>query len=1252
MTLRKLLLLVAVAAAAFAPRIAVSQQTDVIRGRVTGLDSAALEGVMVTVTSISGNVNRTAKTDSRGRFTVTFPGGDGDYMVQFASLGYAAKRFEVKRSADEDVLIADAHLTRIGTILDPVKVTAQREKVQRNAVTPDVGGTEQSLNNPAVPADLLGDLAAMAASLPGVQSVPGENGGDNGFSVLGLGADQNNTVLNGLQFGGANLPRDAAVGSSLITSPYDVSRGGFSGAQFSLRTRPGSNFVTRGMSLNVDAPQMQWSDRATQSLGLKYSNLSLGGAMSGPIKMDKSFYNFSYQLGRRANDLQTLLTTNAEGLQAAGVSADSVSRFLALLQNAGVPLTVSGIGDNRTSRQGLVFGSLDFAPPSSTTGKAFNVTFNGNWNEVRPASGFATELPSHSGDRTNWRAGLQGRYNTYFKNFLLSETTFGVSGSRTWATPYLQMPGGIVRVNSLFPDGTSGVQTLSFGGSQALNNTQTTNTENFLNQLSWVSTNNKHRLKMTTELRRDGTAQEQSTNVLGTFAFNSLADFQAGRPAAFTRQLGPRVRNGSELVGAVSLGDSYRRTPNLQLQYGLRIDGNRFLTEPTLNPEIETLFGARNDHVPNRAYVSPRLGFSWTYGTAPQVSGFEGAARIPRAVVRGGVGVFQNTPSVNVIGSALDNTGLPSAVQQLTCVGLAAPTPDWNAYASNATLIPSRCADGSTGTVFSNAAPNVTLFGKDFAASRSVRSNLQWNGPIIGNRFSATIDGTYSLNLDQQGLFDLNFKPQPRFTLSDEAGRPVFVNPTSIVPTTGSNASTDARVSSKYSRVSELLSDLRSESRQLTFRLAPATFSSSFSWSLSYVYSNVREQFRGFSSTVGNPLDKEWGRASFDSRHQLVYNLGYNFFDFVRVNWFGNFRSGSPFTPLIAGDVNGDGYLNDRAFVFSPNSASDPAVASAMKSLLENGSSAARDCLNAQLGKLAARNSCQGPWISTASLSISFNPVKVRMPQRATLSFQLSNPLGAADLLLHGSNGLRGWGQPSFPDQSLLYVRGFDPATQRYRYEVNQRFGSTSQSGGGFRLPVTLTAMMRFDVGPTRERQLLTQQLDRGRRTDGSKINEMLIKAIYSTGGIPNPMNQILRQQDSLKLTSVQADSIAALNRMYSIKNDAIWSPVAKYLAELPNEYDQGAAFDHYMQARKASVDLLMKIVPTVKDLLTDEQRRKLPTFVAQYLEPRYLASIRAGTATFTGNSAFGAAAGFGGGDFTFTAAAPGGGQAITVIRQ
>ena len=1248
MTIRRFLLVVAAALIpAVPPGMARAQQADVIRGRVTGPDSAALEGVQITVTSISGNVSRTAKTDRNGRFTVTFPGGDGDYMVSFAALGYAAKRFEVKRAADEEILVADTRLARVGAILDPVQVTAERQKVQRNEPPrPDISGTETPLTNSAVPANLMGDLAAMAASLPGVQSVPGADGNSDGYSVLGLGADQNNATLNGMQFGGSSLPRDAGVSSSVITSPYDVSRGGFSGAQMNIRSRSGSNFLTRGMSLNVDAPQLQWSDRAGQSLGQEYSNVSLGGTVSGPLKFDKAFYNVAYQLGRRANDLQTLLNTNSQGLAAVGVSADSVSRLLSILNSAHVPLNSSSAPDSRIGDQGSVFGSLDFAPPSSTTGQALNVSFNGNWSRQNPTSVFATELPAHSGERTSWRGGIQARQNMYFGIGILSETSLGFSASHTKSNPYLLMPTGNVRVNSTLDDGTSGVQNLVFGGNQNLNSTQTSNQVGLLNQLSWFSANNKHRLKMTTELRRDGSGQELAANRYGTYSFNSLADLEASRPSAFTRTLGSRTRDVSQLVGALSLGDSWRRTDNLQIQYGIRLDANRFLNRPASNPAIETLFGVRNDELPNRIYISPRVGFSWTYGRAAQVAAFEGAFRGPRAVVRGGIGMFQNTPSVNAVGNALDNTGLPRAVQQITCIGTAAPIPDWSAYASDASSVPERCADGTTGTVFSSSAPNVTLFSKDYRASRSVRSNLQWSGPILRNRFSATIDGTYSLNLNQQGPFDLNFNPVTRFTLAGEENRPVFVQPTSIVSSTGSVSPLDARHSKTLARVSQLVSDLRSQSRQLSFRLSPATFSTTYNWSLSYVYSNLREQFRGFSSTAGNPLDVTWGRSSFDSRHQIVYNLGYNFFDFVRVNWFGQFRSGSPYTPMVASDINGDGYANDRAYI--PAASNDP-LSNSVTSLLSSATPEARRCLERQLGSLAARNSCQGPWYSTASMSIAFNPIKVRMPRRATLSFQLSNPLGAADLLMHGSSDLRGWGQPTIPDAQLLYVRGFDQQNKRYIYEVNQRFGSTNQAFGAFRVPVTLTAMMRFDVGPTRERQLLTQQLDRGRRTQGTKAPEIMLRAMYASGGIPNPLAAILRQQDSLKLTGPQADSLATLNRLYTIRNDAVWTPLVKLFAELPNGYDRDVAYDKYMTARKATVDLLMQLAPSIKGLLTAEQRRKLPVFISSYIEPRYLASIRSGTPSFTsGGFGGGVPVMMGGGDVTI-----GDGTTIrTVIRQ
>ncbi|HEU4995091.1 MAG TPA: hypothetical protein VFT29_09725, partial [Gemmatimonadaceae bacterium] len=501
-------------------------------------------------------------------------------------------------------------------------------------------------------------------------------------------------------------------------------------------------------------------------------------------------------------------------------------------------------------------------------------------------------------------------------------------------------------------------------------------------------------------------------------------------------------------------------------------------------------------------------------------------------------------------------------------------------------------------------------------------------------------------NLNQQSTVDRNFNPAQRFSLAGEGGRPIYVSETSIVPTTGAIASQDTRRSQRYARVSELLSDLRSESYQATINVSPMRFSTGFSWNAWYTYQYVREQFRGFGSTVGNPLEVEWGKAA-ASPHQIGYNLGYNFFDFLRVSWFGQFRSGTPYTPMVASDINGDGYANDRAFIFSPSAGGDTAVVNGMQALLASGSKSARECLSKQLGQLAGRFSCTGPWTSTATMSFSFNPIKVRMPQRASLTFQLSNPLAAADLLLHGSNNTRGWGQTPFQDPSLLYVKGFDAASQRYVYDVNRRFGSTNPAFTPFRSPVTLTAMVRVDVGPTRERQMLTQQLDRGRRTEGTKMPEMMLRAFFGNGGIPNPLAAILRDQDTLHLTSAQADSVATLNRQYIIKLEGIWGPIVKEFTALPDTYDHDEIYHRYIVARRQTVDILRDLAPSVKGLLTAAQVRQLPSFIASYLDTRYLASIRSGTA---GLATGGGPAFMPGGGDVFVGAG-GGGGAVTRVE-
>ena len=1187
-------------------------QADVIRGRVTSAaDNAPIFGAQVTATSVSGNVTRTARTNTDGRYTITFPGGDGDYWITVAAIGFTPRRFELKRLADEAVLIGD---TRLSTFtLDTITVTAgQRRRPSRADNERDVSGTDRPLNNNLVSPDAQGDLAAMASSQPGVNLIPGANGDPSGFSVLGLSTDQNLTTLNGMNSGATDLPRDAGVSVSVATSPYDVSQGGFSGGALNVRTQPGSNYVEQGLSAVGNLPQLMWTDATGRALGQEFSNLSLGGRFSGPLAFDKAFYNMSFQGGRRGNDLSTLLNTSPLGLQTLGVAPDSMTRLLDILQGAGVPSSVGGFPSNRNADQASFLGSIDFMPPTSSTGQALNLTVNGSMNRISPANQMTTQLPTSSFRFSNVSGSARLRHSAYL-GLVLTESGFSFAASKRSLTPFLRQPGGSVLVHSDFADGSSGVLPIQFGGMSLLNDLATRSV-GLSNQLSWFSINNRHRVRLTTELRHESWSLEQGGNLLGTFTFNGLAALEAGTPSMFSRQLAPVTARGSQLVGALALGDSWRPVQDLQIVFGLRLDGSRYLDQPTLNTTVSSLFGSRNSDTPDGIYLSPRLGFSWTYGTSSQIGAFMGAARVPRAVVRGGIGVFQNTPGPQLIAQAMTNNGLASGAQQLTCIGDAAPLPDWTAFAADASTIPTACANGAP-PVLSNARPNVSLFAADYAAQRSIRSTLQWAGPVLDNRFMATITGTLSLNRNQPGFVDLNFNNTPRFTLAEEGGRPVYVQPASIAAASGAVSTTDSRVSTQFNHVNQSVSDFSSVSRQLQLQLSPLAPNSRFTWGVAYTLGWVDDRASGFTSTAGSPLESSDARASMDWRHQFQVNLGANLFDLIRVNYVQRFQSGAPFTPTVNSDINGDGFANDRAYV------ADPAASPGMQQLLARSSDRVRDCLGSQVGRIASRNSCEGPWSSTGFLTVAFNPLRIRMPQRATLSLQIANPLGALDLALHGSRGLKGWGQSPTPDSRLLVVRGFDTLANRYQYEVNQRFGSTSQSVNASRNPVALTIALRFDLGPARERQNLAQTLSRGRTLPGTRTPPQFLRAMYGSGGIINPLAAILGQSDSLRLTGAQADSLATLNRWYSVRLDSIWTPIIRGYSALPDRFDHDEVYRNYRRAREASVDLLAGIADDIRGVLDASQRRKLPPLIAAYLDQRYLAAIRSGTSGTPGGA-------------------------------
>src|SRR4051812_39202156 len=109
-------------------KTASAQDADVIRGRVTGEKAEALARAGVSAISVSGGVTRTAITDADGRYSITFANGDGDYWITVNAVGYAVRRFELKRLADQQILVGDIRLQRISTTLDPVQVVGQKRQ--------------------------------------------------------------------------------------------------------------------------------------------------------------------------------------------------------------------------------------------------------------------------------------------------------------------------------------------------------------------------------------------------------------------------------------------------------------------------------------------------------------------------------------------------------------------------------------------------------------------------------------------------------------------------------------------------------------------------------------------------------------------------------------------------------------------------------------------------------------------------------------------------------------------------------------------------------------------------------------------------------------------------------------------------------------------------------------------------------------------------------------------------------------------
>lgn len=1173
--------------------------TDIIRGRVTNDSAKVVVGASVFVTRGPDRAFKQTTTDSAGRYSISFENGSGDYLVAVSSVGLKPARRRVQRQNAERELVADFTLAVDVSTLAAVKVTANTPVRASNASSPytsETGASERWQDGVSgqLPPSLLGNLSAIAGNSPGVTQ------GVGGPSILGSGAESNLTTLNGLALPGGTLPRAARTDTRVTGATYDPVRGGFSGANTDIRLAAGDrNYQQRSAFVTFDAPALQATDRIGQSLGARYGSLRASAGADGELIRQALTYNVAIDVSRTISDPATLFSGNVLALQSAGVSTDSVSALRTTALGVGIPVTGAGIPTSREVSAVTWLGRFDDIRDSLNTRQLatyLNLSRAG-------ARGFAPlSAPSAAGASTDRGIGAQFQ----MANFIgagrrtLNQTRIGLSQTRESGDPYLDLPGASVLVRSTGAAG-DGIVPLSIGGSSFLERAESRWTGEASNLTMWNARGRRHTFKAFGWGRIDGLAAEGGADVRGRYAFNSIADLAANRPATFSRTLVQPSREGAVWNSAVAIAHQWNPKRNLSFLYGARIEGNGFLSSPAQNAALESALGIETGAAPTTIHVSPRVGFSWTYskrkdnGNGVSMNNSGTFYRTATGVVRGGIGEFRDLLRPDLLADAASRTALAGSAASLLCTGTAVPVPDWSRFLQDASTVPSVCVGGS-GVLIDNAPP-ATLIARDYQVPRSWRASLDWNTSV--SWLQVRWNNLASWDLSQASVRDQNFAGVERFTLAQEGGRPVYVAAAGIDALTGAVSATDSRRSAAFGRVAVRGSELRGYGGQSTLVLSPDPFRLrnaplNLYGSVSYTLQASRRQFIGFDGlTAGDPRLREWAPSQNDARHIILTQGAITFRKLGTVTLFARAQSGLPFTPQVQGDINGDGRSGDRAFVPSSTLPPDATLAAQVLALQQNGSTTARRCIDRVAGRVAARNVCRGPW--TATMNLQFRPRLPKGLQRLTASVFVENVLAGVDQLVHGAGDVRGWGGAALPDPILLVPRSFDVATQRFRYDVNPRFAETRPSRTTLRSPFRVTLDFSMRLSTDFNLQQLRRALEpvRVARAWQPRSADSLT-AIYlrQTSSIHTAL---LAESDSLFLSAEQTTALRKAEAEFADRVRAIYRDLGVYLVQFAGGEPTKAALDSANAAKQAYWRVFWEQPEIAGSLVNSTQRELMP---------------------------------------------------------
>jgi hypothetical protein len=929
-----------------------------ILGTVTDNSGAVISGARVTARNVGTGLERSTETSADGSYSIPeLP--LGSYSVTITQSGF-------QTSLTTGVTVDVATDRRIDASLKPGQVSQQVEVAgetlpQVETTSAELGGTLTSETIANIPVNGR-DYTKLIYLNPGVAGSPDQISDSPGsfgtFSMNGSRGRSNNFLLDGTDmndgyrndpaineagvFGdpATILPIDA-VAELRVLSNYEAEYGRNSGAVVNIVTKSGTN-RWHGAALEYNRTSSVGGARDFfNSAGAQdpFHNNQFGGSLGGPILKDRTFFYLDYE-GQRESGAQSgqscvpFPQQIAHDIATNGPANPVIAALLArnpyptpnistVPYNSGDPLFDTGCptGPNLAvstpfhNRVDSFIGKIDhnFNPSNLLTGRYYIGDSDQSFPFAQLSGGllpgFNTTTPTrvqlislsyvkvlNSSQVNEARLG----WNRFAEGFFPEDRNFDPS-SIGLDTGVGAFEGGL----PIIKDGSFS----EIGATHTVPRERVDANWHFIDNYSWKFGRND--VKVGYEFRRTTIAQVVDQDFRGELSFDNLSSFLEGAPSDGGQARGNTLRHTFENSHGFYLQDSFRWTPRLTLNVGMRWD---YFGVPGEKDDLLYRF----DPSGGGATVPTGQLYGKDYNNfAPRAAFAYDITGKGKTVVRGGWGLFYDAFSQDMfIGHAPWNCGYcpgaaytgqgPGAISSLGLTGgaLSATTPVFDS---------------------AGATPLGDFFGVDPNLRTPYIQNFNLNlQQAVGNKAMLQVGYVGTVGVKLFRFRDINQPSQAAITAAD-LGCDCINGYT--VPRPYPNL--------VYINQEESAANSAYHALQTSFRLSSWHGLSSqvnYVWSHSIDTASDSEDFVPNQAQPTNSLNPagERGNSSFDIRNRFTWNLSYvlprmgGSLPKLKNGWgvdaVTNLQNGQPFhlNYDFEGDYSGAGEGFDRPDVVGP----------------------------------------------------------------------------------------------------------------------------------------------------------------------------------------------------------------------------------------------------------------------------------------------------------------------------------------------